>query len=355
MFISKVADGLIGTPPENSKSTPPLSDLLASIGKIRENVYRLLMRRDNTAIFSVVTWNATFFVAFWALYSLASAFVGQAYSDHNWIIFVLFLSAVVPACIALLHHLQHFVHRITDKTENQVDDLIVSLGLIPFTALLLLILLTRAYHLAPSSLNKTLNLFVAMLRDNLNGVVAPFVIVVIGAWAATLIWRHAIIRALRRMAKITGQKHDDVFVEIVYWIGIYIVVAFSAGIFFTIVFKKYVSSIGDIWFPFTIVFSAGALILTYSIRETIGNFFSGILFQIDEPVKLGERLVLSTGEICDVRQFGMRSTTLYNVLENTEMSIPNKVLSEMILTNISRLTGNYESVSTLLSSSPPAR
>jgi small-conductance mechanosensitive channel len=70
-------------------------------------------------------------------------------------------------------------------------------------------------------------------------------------------------------------------------------------------------------------------------QDSLSNMFSGFYLMVDKPFRLGDRLILAGGEIVEVRDVGIRSTRLYNVLEHTLITVPNAELSRMTLTNIS--------------------
>ncbi len=78
---------------------------------------------------------------------------------------------------------------------------------------------------------------------------------------------------------------------------------------------------------------AGAAI-ALAVKDTIENAISGILIMLDRPFRIGDRVKLSTGEVGDVFQIGLRSTKILT-FDNTLIILPNaRLLSERI-TNLS--------------------
>jgi small-conductance mechanosensitive channel len=76
--------------------------------------------------------------------------------------------------------------------------------------------------------------------------------------------------------------------------------------------------------------------LGYAARGSLDDFFSGVMLRVNPPFGEGDRIVLPSGEICDVTKMGMTMVTLYNVTLNAEIYIPNKEIADMTITNISR-------------------
>ncbi len=78
---------------------------------------------------------------------------------------------------------------------------------------------------------------------------------------------------------------------------------------------------------------AGAAI-ALAVKDTIENAISGILIMLDRPFRIGDRVKLSSGEIGDIFEIGLRSTKILT-FDNTLIILPNaKLLSEKI-TNLS--------------------
>jgi len=76
---------------------------------------------------------------------------------------------------------------------------------------------------------------------------------------------------------------------------------------------------------------AGAA-LALATKDTIENAISGILIIIDRPFHIGDRVTLSSGEVCDVFEIGLRSTK-FLTLDNNLIIIPNSKLLQDKITN----------------------
>ena len=67
-------------------------------------------------------------------------------------------------------------------------------------------------------------------------------------------------------------------------------------------------------------------------RDTLANFISGVSIIADAPYKLGDYIILDTGERGVVTDLGMRSTRLLT-RDDVEISIPNAVIGNAKITN----------------------
>jgi small-conductance mechanosensitive channel len=70
----------------------------------------------------------------------------------------------------------------------------------------------------------------------------------------------------------------------------------------------------------------------FAARDTLANLFSGISIIADAPYKIGDYIVLDTGERGKVTHLGMRSTRLLT-RDDVEVTIPNGVLANAKIVN----------------------
>jgi small-conductance mechanosensitive channel len=80
--------------------------------------------------------------------------------------------------------------------------------------------------------------------------------------------------------------------------------------------------------------SAGVagIAIGFAARDTLANLISGVSIIADAPYKLGDYIVLDTGERGVVTELGMRSTRLLT-RDDVEISIPNAVMGNAKITN----------------------
>jgi len=70
----------------------------------------------------------------------------------------------------------------------------------------------------------------------------------------------------------------------------------------------------------------------FAARDTLANLFSGISIVADAPYKIGDFIVLDTGERGRVTHLGMRSTRLLT-RDDVEVTIPNGVIANAKIVN----------------------
>jgi small-conductance mechanosensitive channel len=70
----------------------------------------------------------------------------------------------------------------------------------------------------------------------------------------------------------------------------------------------------------------------FAAKDTLANFFSGIFIIADAPYKIGDYIVLDTGERGMVKNLGMRSTRLLT-RDDIEITIPNAVIGNAKIIN----------------------
>jgi small-conductance mechanosensitive channel len=80
--------------------------------------------------------------------------------------------------------------------------------------------------------------------------------------------------------------------------------------------------------------SAGiiGLALSFAAKDTLANLFAGVFILADSPYKLGDYIVLDTGERGKVTHIGIRSTRLLT-RDDIEITVPNSVMGNAKITN----------------------
>ncbi len=70
----------------------------------------------------------------------------------------------------------------------------------------------------------------------------------------------------------------------------------------------------------------------FAAKDTLANLFSGVFILADAPYKIGDFVVLDTGERGEVTHIGIRSTRLLT-RDDVEVTIPNSVMGNTKVTN----------------------
>jgi MscS family membrane protein len=82
------------------------------------------------------------------------------------------------------------------------------------------------------------------------------------------------------------------------------------------------------------VASAGilGLAISFAAKDTLANLFSGVFIMADAPYKLGDFIVLDTGERGNVTAIGIRSTRLLT-RDDVEITVPNSIMGNTKINN----------------------
>ncbi len=80
--------------------------------------------------------------------------------------------------------------------------------------------------------------------------------------------------------------------------------------------------------------SAGilGLAISFAAKDTLANLFSGVFIMADAPYKLGDFIVLDSGERGEVTNIGIRSTRLLT-RDDVEITVPNSIMGNSRIIN----------------------
>jgi len=82
--------------------------------------------------------------------------------------------------------------------------------------------------------------------------------------------------------------------------------------------------------PFLASLGIGGLVVALALQDTLSNFFSGIYIFFDKPIRIGDYIMLESGQEGYVTQIGWRNTRI-RMLPNNIVIVPNtKVVSSQI-------------------------
>ncbi len=92
------------------------------------------------------------------------------------------------------------------------------------------------------------------------------------------------------------------------------------------------------------VFLAGlgvaGLVLAFAMQDTLSNYFSGLHLLLDKPFDIGDTIEMS-GEFMTVLRIGMRSTRLYNIFDHEIEIVPNNLLANQMISNVTKPDTEY--------------
>jgi MscS family membrane protein len=80
--------------------------------------------------------------------------------------------------------------------------------------------------------------------------------------------------------------------------------------------------------------SAGilGLAISFAAKDTLANLFAGVFILADAPYKLGDFIVLESGERGEVTHIGIRSTRILT-RDDVEITVPNSIMGTAKITN----------------------
>ena len=202
--------------------------------------------------------------------------------------------------------------KLVKKTNNKVDDHLVEFltrPLVLTTVTLALMLAVTAFGLPPGMHNASLSVLATVLLFS---------------------WARAGLRTARIVLEAIASNHHRI--EIVqertipvFDMTIKIVLIGMASYFFLLIWGIN---------PTAWLASAGVIGIAvgFGARDTMANLFSGISIIADAPYKIGDYIVLDTGERGKVTSLGMRSTRLLT-RDDVEVTIPNGVIANAKIIN----------------------
>src|SRR5206468_9971944 len=83
-----------------------------------------------------------------------------------------------------------------------------------------------------------------------------------------------------------------------------------------------------------VTLGVGTLAIGLALQDTLANMFGGLTILLDRPFRVGDRIKLSTGEVGDVQDIGIRSTRVLSQ-EGNLLIMPNALLVKAMMTNFS--------------------
>ncbi len=205
----------------------------------------------------------------------------------------------------------HFLLKITDKTQTQLDNQILHISRPTISSSILLIALGIAGKLTiPESAGHATALSLYTI--------------------AVLIWALFLIRLSRIL--LTHFSHSERYLALITSqtlplfqnVSILLITGLTLYIIFTlwdIDMTAWLASAGII-----------GIAVGFAAKDTLANLFSGVLILADAPYKIGDYIVLDTGERGMVTHIGLRSTRMLT-RDDVELTIPNSIMGSTKIIN----------------------
>ena len=77
------------------------------------------------------------------------------------------------------------------------------------------------------------------------------------------------------------------------------------------------------------------LVIALAAQDTLSNFFSGILLLLDQGFKTGD-MIYFNDTYCLIREIGLRSTKIYDIINHVIIIIPNNALANQNILNLTK-------------------
>jgi small-conductance mechanosensitive channel len=210
--------------------------------------------------------------------------------------------------------------KLTRRTRTELDDAILEAVQKPIFFAVLLVGFYVAAHrlaLAPAVKGSTMKFVDSILFA---------LAVIVGA---SILWRvsQAVIQwYMHSIAVRTSTRFDDEFAPLIGKV-VKALIFFIAAI---VVLDNFGINVNSL----LVSLGVGSLALALAAKDTLANIIAGILIMVDRPFRVGDRVLLSSGEKGDVYDIGLRSTKVLT-FENTLIIVPNSMIINEKLINLS--------------------
>lgn len=204
------------------------------------------------------------------------------------------------------------ITRLADKTKTTIDDEFVAIMHRPIFATVAMIgLVLATYRIGLSEKVETVTI----------AIVQSILIVIWLTFALRL--SRLVIRAMRRQDHRFGfvQQATEPLLTNALAVFLFIAGAYSIMVAWEINVTGLVASAGIV-----------GLALSFAAQDTLSNLFAGVAILTDQPYKIGDYIILDTGERGQVTHIGLRSTRLLT-RDDVEVSIPNGVMGSAKIVN----------------------
>jgi len=234
------------------------------------------------------------------------------FAPYPWLLTLLLIAVAWLIGKVLKTVITHSVTKLVAKTRSDADDRLIAYltrPLVLTTVTLALMLAVSAYQLPRGLHDATLSMLATILLFS---------------------WFRAGFRTARLLLELLASNHHRFEIVQERTIPVFDMTAkmllFGLGAYIFLL----------IWGinPTAWLASAGVIGIAvgFGARDTLANLFSGISIIADAPYKIGDYIVLDTGERGKVTSLGMRSTRLLT-RDDVEVTIPNGVIANAKIIN----------------------
>lgn len=234
------------------------------------------------------------------------------------IVLSVLIVAVSFIAAKLLDFLIRWIGRhVTSRTRTELDDALIKAIEKPVIYAVILVGFYIAAHrlaLAPDVKGTTLKIIDSILFT---------LAILVGA---SILWRVSdtfIHWYTHTVAVRTSTRFDDEFAPLIGRV-VKALVFFIAAIVILDYFGINVNSL-------VVSLGVGSLAVALAAKDTLANIIAGIVIMVDRPFRIGDRILISSGEKGDVYDIGLRSTKILT-FDNTLIIVPNaQIINEKLI------------------------
>ena len=207
--------------------------------------------------------------------------------------------------------------RVTTRTKTEIDDMILNLAREASRKIIWIAGAYLVFHQLDSLLTVTILKYV-------DGVLYVLVVFIVARLVSSVL--HPLLDWYsERLSQDVANRAKDDFVPLLRRL-ISIVIYTIAVIFILKHFKQDISSI-------IVTLGVGTMAVALAAKDTIANMIAGFTIMTDRPFRIGDRILLESGEKGDVYDIGLRSTKILT-FDNTLVIVPNQQIVNEKVANL---------------------
>ncbi len=245
------------------------------------------------------------------------------FMDNQWGEFLILLGIWTVIGLVVLVIVRPLLHSMFARTRSHVDDAILHIIEAPVLVLIFL-------YGVVSSL-EVLDVIPTAVHERLLQIYTLSVSVII-VYLAYKVFRAVFIPLGTEYAR---RKHTRVDVSVLSAVdligGAAIIIL---GLFWVL------STVGINVTVFLAGLGVAGLVLAFAMQDTLSNFFSGLHLMVDQPFRVGDTLKIEN-EFMRVLKVGFRSTRLYNTFAHELVVMPNNMIANQMIINLTEPDKEY--------------
>ncbi len=245
------------------------------------------------------------------------------YLNNQWAEFLILLVMWLIIGILVMFVMRMLTHLALRTDTTDVDDKIIQTLNGP------VLILVFGYGVIESL--RVLDAIPAWLVDRILYAYEALVAIII-VYLAYKIFRLAFIPVAEAVSKKHQKKFDRTVYDLFESVGTVLILIF--GFFWML------SVVGVNITVFLAGAGIAALVLAFAMQDTLSNYFSGLHLMLDKPFDIGDTIEID-GEFMEVLRIGMRSTRLYNIFDHEIEIMPNNLLANQMISNVTQPDSEY--------------